>query len=63
VLSLGSSVHEVTMSDTAAVPVYQWHCLVPCLTTKSSVKSLHPSSSLDSGFMSNISSLSYFISF
>jgi len=50
-------VRDVTTSeaiDTAAVPVYQWHCLVPCLTTKASVKSLHPSSSLDSGFMSNL---------
>jgi len=41
----------------SSVPVYQWHCLVPCLTTRSSsVRSLHPSSSLDSGILSNSTS-------
>ena len=47
---------SVSEAAGAAVPVYQWHCLVPCLTTRSSVKSLRQSSSLDSGVMSNLHS-------
>jgi len=57
VLLLASSLRETTAarSADAAVPVYQWRCIVPCLTTTSSFKSLHQSSSLDSGIMSNFS--------
>ena len=60
-LLLASSLREITATKSAdaAVPVYEWHCVVPCLTTTASVKTLRQSSSLDSGIMSNFFLCSY----
>lgn len=52
---VASSLCDITaaISAAAAVPVYPRHCIVSCIPTSSSVKSLRHSTSLDCGFTSN----------
>jgi len=53
-VSVVGSVTSVSIAiNTAAVPVYQWHCLVPCMTSESSLTYHRLSSSRDSDISSN----------